>query len=275
MNKKISIVATPIGNLDDISFRVIRTLKEADLILAEDTRITKKLLNILEIKFPDIFVYNQHTDNNAQEIINKIKNNYNNICLVSDAGTPIIADPGCELIKLAQKENIKIESIPGPCSPIVALTLSGFDASKFTFNGFLPKSYSKMETTLFQSFNKPETQIFFITKHNVVDVLNIISNIPINRRLCIARELTKLNEEAIITDSNNIDDEFIKTVTLKGEFILLIDSLNVEFSLTEEEIVTKMLELTEKMKPKEAAKILADGSDFSSKEIYKMYLETK
>ena len=136
MSGKIYLVATPIGNLEDITLRAIRVLKEADIVVAEDTRQTLKLLNQLEISKPMLSYHRHSTENRLEEIIEKVKQG-NNIALVSDAGTPVISDPGEDIVKRAINENIEIIPIPGPCALIAALIASGIDAKEFTFLGFL------------------------------------------------------------------------------------------------------------------------------------------
>lgn len=268
---KLSIVATPIGNMQDISFRAITTLKEANIILAEDTRVTKKLLSMLNITDKEVISYNQHMEDKASNIIERVIKNELNAVLVSDAGTPIIADPGFNLVKTAHSLGLKVESIPGPCSIITALTLSGLDCTKFTFNGFFSKTPAKMRSEISSAINKSETQVYFVTKHNVIEVLEAFKELECEREIVLARELTKMNEETIMVDLNNLSN-----ITLKGEYVMVINSSSeIKDNFTEVELIAKMNQLVETMKPKQAAKLLAEMSELSSKDIYAMYINIK
>ena len=197
---KLYIVSTPIGNLSDISFRAIETLKEVDLIAAEDTRHTRELLNHFDIK-KELVSFNEHTDTGkAENLIEKIKDGIS-IALVSDAGTPIISDPGIVLTKLAIENDIELIAIPGACAAVNALVLSGLSAKTFTFIGFLSEDNKKRKEQLSNLVDKMETMIFYISSHNLKkDLKSLIDVFGSDRKASLSREMTKKFEETIRGD---------------------------------------------------------------------------
>lgn len=216
---KIYLVATPIGNLEDITLRAIRILKEVDIVVAEDTRQTLKLLNHLEISKTMISYHRHSTEGKLEEIIEKVKVG-NNIALVSDAGTPVISDPGEDIVKRAIAENIEIIPIPGPCALIAALIASGIDAKEFTFLGFLPLNKKSRKDKLNEIKNTKKTTILYEAPHKLKDTLNDLKEITENRKIVIAREITKIHEEYI---SGNAEELLEKMQEPKGEFVIVID----------------------------------------------------
>ena len=194
MAGELYIVATTIGNLEDITLRAIRTLKEVDIIAAEDTRQTLKLLNHLEISKPLISYHRHNEEIKTKELINKLLEG-KNIALVSDAGTPVISDPGGEIVKEAIKEEIKIIPIPGPCALITALIASGMDAKEFTFIGFLPQNKKNRKEKLEQIKNAENTLILYEAPHKLLQTLEELKSIIDKRKVVLARELTKIHEE--------------------------------------------------------------------------------
>ena len=216
------IVATPIGNLDDITLRAINVLKEVDLIAAEDTRHTLKLLNHLEISKP-LISYHRHNEENRQDlIIEKLKEGQK-IAIVSDAGTPGICDPGEVIIKKCIEEGIKIIPIPGACAFVNALICSGLDTTEFEFLGFLPLNKNNRKEKLEQIKKSNKTIIIYEAPHKLKETLKNLKEIIENRKIVLARELTKINEEFIRKDI----DELIKIADeLKGEIVLIIEKNN-------------------------------------------------
>lgn len=224
MSGKIYLVATPIGNLEDITLRAIRILKEVDIIVAEDTRQTLKLLNHLEISKPMISFHRHSTEGKLEEIINKVKIG-NNIALVSDAGTPIISDPGEDIVKRAIEEKIEIVPIPGACALIAALIASGIDAKEFIFLGFLPLNKKSRKEKLNEIKNAKKTIILYEAPHKLKETLNDLSEITEKRKLVLAREITKIHEEYILGTA----EELLKKIQEpKGEFVIVIDKNNDE-----------------------------------------------
>ena len=219
MSGKLYIVATPIGNLEDITLRALRILKEVDLIAAEDTRQTLKLLNHFEIAKPLISYHRHNEEIKSDILIEKLKNG-ENIAIVSDAGTPGICDPGEEVIKKAIEENIEVIPIPGACAMINALIASGIDTKEFNFLGFLPLNKKLRKEKLEEIKKSEKTIIIYEAPHKMKSTLEDLKNILENRKIVLARELTKIHEEFI---RKNIDELLNEIDNLKGEMILIIE----------------------------------------------------
>ncbi len=226
-SKILYIVATPIGNLEDITHRAIRILNEVDIILCEDTRVTRKLLNHYGIK-TKVDSYHAHS-NKVKET--KILDNINKgtvYALVSDAGTPTISDPGVKLIHEAYKrfrDKIDIVSIPGASAVITALSATGFIGNQFTFYGFMP--HKKGRQKIFKEiFNSNKISLFYESPHRIIKTLDFIkNNYPSPRKVCIARELTKIYEQKIIGDIEYVYDYFKNNPDkIKGEFVVIVDA---------------------------------------------------
>ena len=219
MAGKLYIVATPIGNLDDITLRALKILKEVNLIAAEDTRQTLKLLNHYDISKPLISYHRHNEDLKSDVLIEKLKNG-ENIAIVSDAGTPGICDPGEEVIKKAIEENIEVIPIPGPCAMITALIASGISTKEFVFLGFLPLNKKLRKQKLEEIQKSDKTIILYEAPHKMKATLLDLKNILLNRKIVLARELTKIHEEFI---RKNIDELLNEIDNLKGEMILIIE----------------------------------------------------
>lgn len=274
MNGKIYLVATPIGNLEDMTFRAIKVLKEVDVIAAEDTRHTLKLLNYYEISKPLISYHRHNEDIKTDFLIQKVLNG-ENIAIVTDAGTPGISDPGEEIVKEAIKNNIDVIPIPGACALINALIASGLNTKQFTFYGFLPLN-KKLRKKSFEKIKKEnKTIIIYEAPHKINKTLNdILENIG-DINCVIAKELTKIHEEFFrgkISEIINILNE------PKGEYIILLD-LNKEDeeenseieNMTEEE----QYEFYEKqgLSKKEIIKTIAKNKNVNKNEIYQMFID--
>jgi len=213
------IVATPIGNLEDITLRAIRVLKEADYIFAEDTRVTKKLLNHLEIS-NTLYRYDEHTkQHQVENIINLLKEG-KTVALVTDAGTPCISDPGYEVVDEALKEGIKVTPIPGVSAMTAAASVAGVSMRRFLFEGFLPKKKGR-QTLLKSLANEKRTIMFFESPHRVMKTLNDIDSYIGNKNIVLIREITKIYEEIIRGTAQELM-ESLKDRTLKGEFVVII-----------------------------------------------------
>lgn len=214
------IVSTPIGNLKDISLRAIETLKEVDLIAAEDTRHTKILLDHYDIKTPTTSYFEHNEMKKGYALIEELKQN-KNIALVTDAGTPGISDPGFQLIKLARENNIPITVIPGPTALIAALSLSGMPAHSFIFEGFLPVKSAARRKKLLEFKDETRTVIFYESPHRILKTLKDIEEVLDNPVLCVARELTKKFEEIKEAPASELYLHFSKSKP-RGEFVILI-----------------------------------------------------
>ncbi len=221
---KLYIVATPIGNLSDITFRAIEILKSVDFVFCEDTRVTKNLLNHYGIN-TKLESYHEHSDKNKENKILSLLSEDKNIAYVSDAGTPGISDPGERLINyvLENKPDIKIESIPGASSLITALSISGFNCDRFNFLGFLPHKKGK-ETLLKEIIASDVTSIFFESTHRIIKSLEKLQSLGFqdNRNMAVARELTKKFETIYRGTLKRVLSDLKGGVT-KGEFVVIID----------------------------------------------------
>ena len=221
------VVATPIGNLEDITLRAVKILKEVDLIAAEDTRHTLKLLNHFEISKPLISYYRHNEDTKSDVLLEKLKSG-KNIALVSDAGTPGICDPGAEIIGKCIEENINVIPIPGACAMINSLICSGIDTKEFSFLGFLPLNKKLRRNKLDEIKKINKTVIIYEAPHKLDTTLKDLQQILDNdRKIVIAREITKIHEEFI--RGKNINDLIEKSKDIKGEIVILIEgNKNIE-----------------------------------------------
>jgi len=218
---KLYIVPTPIGNLEDITLRGIRVLKESDLILAEDTRVTKKLLNSLEISKPILSFHTHNEHKILSGVIEKIVS-HNSTVLVSDAGTPGISDPGFLLIRECILKSIRVECLPGPVALIPAIVLSGFSCDRFVFEGFLPHKKGRKKR-LKEIGEENKTSILYESPHRLAKCLNqIVEFMGEDRMVCVARELTKLYEEFKRGTAKEIK-EYYETNPPKGEAVIIIE----------------------------------------------------
>lgn len=276
MAGELYIVATPIGNLEDITLRAIRTLKEVDIIAAEDTRQTLKLLNHLEISKPLISYHRHNEEIKTKELINKLLEG-KNIALVSDAGTPVISDPGGEIVKEAIKEEIKIIPIPGPCALITALIASGMDAKEFTFIGFLPQNKKNRKEKLEQIKNAENTLILYEAPHKLLQTLEELKSIIDKRKVVLARELTKIHEEFKMGTIEELQKNIINP---KGEYVIIIEKnektkeqikLENLNNLTIEEHYKYYEEIG--LDKKEIIKKVAKDRNLNKNEVYKKFLK--
>lgn len=247
------ICPTPIGNLEDISLRTIRILGEVDLIAAEDTRHSIKLLNHFDIKKPLTSYHEHNIREKGLELINKL-NNGQNIALISDAGMPGISDPGQELIREAIAENIGVTALPGATASITALVVSGLLTDRFTFYGFLSPKRKERRRELEDIGKSPYTNIIYESPHRLTGLLEDISYVLKDRRLSISRELTKKYEENFRGRAEEALEKF-KESGIRGEFVIVIEgNLEVE-DIEEIDIIEKLKELLEEgLSKKEAVK---------------------
>ena len=275
MSGVLYIVATPIGNLEDITFRAIRILKEVDLIAAEDTRQTLKLLNYYEISKP-LISYHRHNEEVKQEILIKKLKEGQNIALVSDAGTPVISDPGEIIVKEALKEDIKVIPIPGACALINALVASGLDTKEFSFYGFLSLNKKLRRDKLKEIEKENKTIILYEAPHKLTYTLKDLAQILGNRKIVLARELTKIHEEFLIGTLSDIMQKYKEP---KGEHIILIEGNKIKEE-TEEKMAIKEMSLEEHYKyyekqgfsKNEIIKKIAKDKGVSKNEIYQKFI---
>lgn len=268
------IVATPIGNLEDITLRAINVLKNVDCIAAEDTRHTLKLLNHLEISKP-LISYHRHNEEIRSDLLIEKLQSGEDIALVSDAGTPGICDPGEEVIQKCIEDNIKIIPIPGACAMINALICSGLDTKEFIFLGFLPLNKNLRKDKLKKIEFAKETVIIYEAPHKLKQTLKDLENILENRKITVAREITKIHEEFVRGTASELLDIF---QDVKGEIVLIIEKSNKE--LVEDMQNLNDLTLEEHYKyyekkgldKKEIIKKIAKDRNVNKNEIYKKFI---
>ena len=275
---KLYLVATPIGNLEDITFRAINTLKEVDIIAAEDTRHTLKLLNYYEISKP-LISYHRHNEEVKSEVLISKLFEGKNIAIVTDAGTPGISDPGEEIVKEAIENNIEIVPIPGACALINALIVSGFNTKEFSFYGFLPLNKKNRSNVLERLKREDKTVIIYEAPHKLIKTLeDLLENLG-DINCVIAKELTKIHEEFIRNKLSNILEELKNKDVIKGEYIVLIDLTNNQNINKENNITEKSIEEqycfyeTQGMSKKDIIKQIAKNKNVTKNEIYQMFLE--
>ena len=269
------IIATPIGNLGDISIRALKILSSLDVLLCEDTRITKKLLKNYEIKPPKLVVYNdQSNEKQRQFIINKIKNSKIKFGLVSDAGTPLISDPGYKLVKECLRSMIKITHVPGASSLTSSLVLSGLPTHKFFFGGFLDKGKIKKKKQLENALNLDLTSLWYESPNRLTETLKLIIEINNDALISVLRELTKLNEEVINGSPSSVYDQIIKKTKLKGEIVLAISNKN-KVNYTKEMILDLIKQNHSKLSTKELALHISNKTGLPKKIIYNSIIEYK
>jgi 16S rRNA (cytidine1402-2'-O)-methyltransferase len=278
MSGKLYIVATPIGNLADFSYRAIETLKDVDLIAAEDTRHAKRLLQHYAINNQLVSLHQHNEEAVAPNLIAKLKEGLS-IALVSDAGTPLLSDPGMPLVKLAKQEGIEVLPIPGACALIAALSVSGLSVSRFIFEGFLPRTSSARKSFFDAKKNETATWVFYESSHRIEASLeDLASVLSPDRRITIARELTKLFE-TVITDSLAHVVERVKTEAnmRKGEFVVLVEGAVVEKKpnvLTEEQ-ERILLVLLKECSIKTAVSMMVEMTGARKKIVYQAALDLK
>lgn len=248
------VVGTPIGNLKDITLRAIETLQNVDIILAEDTRQTLKLLNHLNIE-KHMISYHRHNEENKVQMVVSLLDEGKNIALVSDAGMPIISDPGQGLVRYLVENEYKIEVIPGVTALITAIVRSGMDSTRFTFEGFLSVSKKQRIKRLNELKNEIRTMIFYEAPHKILYTLKDMYELLGNRNICICRELTKIHEEYRHTNFKEAIDE-IEQNGIKGEIVLIVEGMS------EIELEEKRKEELEKIEPVELVKqYIKEGMD--------------
>ena len=267
-NAKIYLVATPIGNLKDITFRAIETLKMVDVIYCEDTRTSSKLLNHYDIKKPLKSVHLFNEKDIASDIITTVKNGQN-VAIISDAGLPIISDPGSIVVKAAKEADIDVVTIPGPTASLTALVASGLPSKKFYFVGFLNHKKTKKKEELKALINFQETIILYEAPHKLKDTLEVIDELFGERRIVIARELTKLHEEYLTGTAKEMLNEID---TIKGEIVILIECATEETTyldlndLSIEEHYNHYI--NQGVNSKDALGLVAKDRNISKKEVY-------
>ena len=276
MSGKLYICPTPIGNLEDMTYRTIRILNEVDLIAAEDTRHSIKLLNHFEISKPLTSYHEHNKDSKGGYLINKLLEG-ENIALISDAGMPGISDPGEDIIKQAIEHNIDIEVLPGATASITALVGSGLETAKFAFEGFLDRDKKVRRNQLEELKEERRTIIFYESPHRLKDTLKDMLKVLGNRRIAVNREITKKYQEIIREDIETFINIFNEK-EVKGEFVLIVEGFKGEKTvqnsyedLTEREYVITLME--NGMDKKDAIKTVCKDRKLKKDVVYKQVLD--
>jgi len=278
MAGKLYLCATPIGNLEDITFRVIRTLKEADVIAAEDTRNSIKLLNHFEIKTPLTSYHEFNKYDKAKVLVNRMLEG-ENVALITDAGTPGISDPGEELVKQCYEAGIEVTSLPGAAACITALTLSGLSTRRFAFEAFLPNDKKEKAAILEELKTETRTIIIYEAPHRLKKTIAELYAALGNRRMTAVKELTKLHENVFVTNFKEALAYYEENEP-RGEYVLVIEGKKIEELKKEKEASFNEMDINEHMKlymdkgmdKKEAMKAVAVDRGIPKREVYKMLL---
>ena len=264
----VYIVPTPIGNLDDITFRAIKILKMVDVIFSEDTRVTLQLLNHFEIKNKLIHM-DDHNENTVKKEALEFLRNKKNIAIVTDRGTPIISDPGYKTVKFLKDNGYNVIALPGATAFVPALVASGISSEHFTFYGFLSSKEKKMYDELEMLKDCEYTLVFYEAPHRIIRTLTAMLKIFGDRNISISREISKLHESIF---SGRISDA-IKTIELKGEFVIVVES-SVEIINTDMSIIDNVnMYIKSGLSSMDAIKRVAKERKISKSEVYKEYLE--
>ena len=278
MSTKLYIVATPIGNLKDITLRAIETLQLCSIIVCEDTRVTKKLLNHLGIQDKKIYTIHQHNEKSAAvKIFEEATLESEAIAYLTDAGTPCISDPGMFLVSQARSLNIKIEPIPGPSAITAAFSVSGIDEGRFNFVGFLPTKLIAIQETLNLIDQQQKPTIFYESPKRVLSFLkNIVNFISPSTKVFIAREMTKLFETYYSDSAENLF-RYFKDIPqeLKGEFVIIVIPNKIKEKLISNEEITLLKILMKELPLKKAAAIVSEFYNSNKKDLYNIGIELK
>lgn len=274
---KLFVVATPIGNLEDLSFRAVKVLKEVDLVAAEDTRHTRKLLQRYGISVPITSCHHHNEAVKLDDLLQRVKNGQS-IALVSDAGTPAINDPGRLLISRAHEMQLDVVPVPGPSALTTALSVSGLNARSVLFEGFLPSRRQERRNSLKRLALEPRTVVIFEAPHRIVaSIQDIAEAMGENRRACIAREMTKIHETIRVGNLGELSDWIQHSSEIcKGEFVIAIEAPQKNFQLTgenEAQIDQVLKVLLEEFTPSKAAKMASRMLFVQRNRLYRRTLE--
>jgi 16S rRNA (cytidine1402-2'-O)-methyltransferase len=265
------LIATPLGNLSDITLRALSVLKECDLILCEDTRYSRRFLSHYAIEKP---LKSYHKFNESKELHSILEALHcgKKMALISDAGTPGIADPGSLLISRCIEEKIPLVVLPGPCALIAALSLSGFSSERFQFIGFLPKKEKELKGLLAEILGYSGSSLCYESPHRLLRTLSVLASLSNERRCSVARELTKIHEECLRGNARELREHFQKTPP-RGELVLLIEGKAKEeppsTPLTREEILS--LQKEHSLSLQEAIKLVAEIRGLPKREVYQFF----
>lgn len=279
MSGTLYLVPTPIGNLNDLSARSIETLKEADFIAAEDTRVTMKLLNHLGLRKPLVTYHRHNTETSGQAILARLLAG-ESCALVTDAGTPAISDPGEDLVRLSAESGVPVVAIPGPCALVTALAVSGLPTGRFTFEGFLAMNRKNRRAHLESLRAEPRTMVFYEAPHKLCATLDdLAETFGAERRIALCRELTKLHEEVRRTTLGEAAAWYRENPP-RGEFVLVVAGAEAQaeaLPLTLEEAAGRVcaLRAEDGLSLREAARQVAQETGYARNELYRAALEAE
>lgn len=266
------IIPTPIGNLEDITIRTLNILKEIDVLYCEDKRVTQKLLNRYEIKVPTKSYHEHNKEFALSGALNDLEEG-KNIGLVSDAGMPGISDPGYDLICAVNETNHNVVVLPGASAFLVALVRSNFPNNKFTYHGFLGTNKRIKVERLTEIFEASESSVFYESPHKLIATLKLMSNIDESKKITVAREITKLNEEYVQGTVKEVLAHFEEN-PIKGEFVIVVnpkEESEVKYEMTIEEHVTDLMQ--QGLMKKEAIKEVAKLRNMKKNDVYKLFVD--
>ena len=270
------LVGTPIGNLEDITLRALRVLKEADIIACEDTRNTQKLLNHYEVKGKKLLSYHEHNEDKMSDKIIEYLEDGLDVALVTDAGMPCISDPGYVLVDKVKSAGLDVVALPGANAALTALVASGIESYNYTFYGFLPRKNKELKQKLKVILNSKTTGILYESPHRVRNLIEEIGKIAPSRKIAVARELTKMFEQIETFEASVILDMLGEKIKEKGEFVVIVSPLKEEEhkEINLEDIVALIYEKVQSGEKKsEAIKNTAKEYGINKKEVYSLYHE--
>ncbi len=273
-NKKgiLYLVPTPIGNMEDITYRALKVLKEVEIIFCEDTRISKELLKFYKITKKLISSNEQNELKRTELMINYLSSN-KNVAIITDRGTPIISDPGYILVKKAIEEGYEVIGLPGANAATTALIISGLNPYPYLFYGFLKGNNKKKIENLKNLQKIKYSIIFYESVHHIQETLNLIYSVFGNRRVAICRELTKMYEECVRDELENIINNF-NVITLKGEFVIVVEGNNNDVDYSDLNLIDHVnLYISDGFEKMEAIKKTSKDLNLSKSEVYKKYHE--
>jgi 16S rRNA (cytidine1402-2'-O)-methyltransferase len=274
MSGVLYIVATPIGNLEDISLRALRILKEVDRIAAEDTRHTRILLNHYDIRTP-LTSYHEHNEKTqAQRLVERLQRG-ENIALVSDAGTPAISDPGFRLVVEALRADVRIIPLPGPSALATVLSASGLPTDRFAFEGFLPAKRQERDTRLHALRSESRTLVFYEAPHRVKEALIAMRRILGDREIVVAREVSKVHEEFLRGSIEQVLTQVAER-EVKGELTIAVHGAGREAQVSEEELIAQIRRMAEEgIGVKQISELLGERYQIAKREVYRLALSIR
>jgi 16S rRNA (cytidine1402-2'-O)-methyltransferase len=275
LESALYVLATPIGNLKDITVRALEVLKSCDIIFCEDTRVSKKLLTLYNInENKRFFTYNNYSEYTTRENIFNLINKGNPVVLMSDAGTPLISDPGFKLVRFLKENNIKVIPIGGISAGITALSCSGISSDKFEFFGFLPVKNKEKNKKLHEILEKNNSVICYESPNRLLDTLEIIKNIDSERIICVAREITKKFENIITAAADYLYNYYFNNQNdLRGEVVIIIEKSVKIKKLDLNNLKTILTESLKYMSVKDSSEFLSGVLGINRKELYKILLK--